>query len=257
MNQPVDPITEADLQAYVEDQLEVARRIEVETHLCENPAEAMRVIHDLRIRDELRLALAGAPRIARISTTDAARRLERGISRDRFFRRFQRAAAVALLVGAGWFAHAQMGPAFVGDVVASTIPPAYVADAFRAHNTSALRATMRSQIEAKDYDRGEILSATAITMPDLPENWTVADVQIFPSTFGPSVEMTIRTEKLGTLSLFATRPGGFDVVPATLVHEQSLAAAYWQVGEVAYALVSNAKASDLDRAADRLARSLY
>jgi anti-sigma factor RsiW len=32
-----DPITEADLLAYVDDQLDPARRIEVEEHLAHNP----------------------------------------------------------------------------------------------------------------------------------------------------------------------------------------------------------------------------
>lgn len=257
MNQPVDPVTEADLQAYVEDQLPVARRVEVEAHLCGNPAEAMRVIADLRIRDELRLALADMPRFARIGTNDAARRLERGLSRDRLLRRFRQVAAVAALVGIGWLAHAGIGPIGVRQVVASTMPPAYVTDAMRSHRTALVRADMRSQPQVPNYDPAEIRAATAIVVPAFPEGWAVTDVQVFPSTFGPSVEMALRDGRLGTMSLFAVRPGNFDVVPATLVHQQDLTAAYWQVGEVAYALVAGPNARDLDDAADRLARSLY
>ena len=37
-----DPITEADLLAYVDDQLDVPRRIEVEDYLAHHPAAAMR-----------------------------------------------------------------------------------------------------------------------------------------------------------------------------------------------------------------------
>lgn len=257
MEHPVDPITEADLQAYVEDQLPVGRRIEVEAYLCHNPSEAVRVIADLRIRDELRLALADMPRVMRLGTNDAARRLERGLSRDRLLRRFRQAAAVAALVGVGWLAHAGIGPIGVKQVVASTMPPAYVTDALRSHRTSLVRADMRSQPEVPDYDPAEIRAATAIVVPTLPEGWAVTDVQIFPSTFGPSVEMAIRDGKLGTMSLFAARPGAFDVVPATLAHEGDLTAAYWQVGDVAYALVAKADAQDLDKAAEGLARSLY
>ena len=62
MDDPVDPITEADLEAYVEDQFPMERRIDVEAYLGQNPPVAMRVIADLRIRDELRLALADIPR---------------------------------------------------------------------------------------------------------------------------------------------------------------------------------------------------
>ena len=50
-----DPITEADLLAYVDDQLDPARRIEVEEHLAHDPEAAARVMADLKDRDTLRL----------------------------------------------------------------------------------------------------------------------------------------------------------------------------------------------------------
>jgi anti-sigma factor RsiW len=257
MDGKADPITEADLQAYVEDQLAVARRIEVEAHLCRNPVEAARVMADLRIRDELRLALADVAGPRRIGTGAVARKLERGLSRGRILQRLRRAAAIAVLLGTGWLAHAELGPLLVGQVVASPSPPAYVADAVRAHRTASLRAGMSSQAETPDLDAAEIRAATAIVMPDLPEGWTVADVQVFPSAFGPSVEMQIRAEAFGEVSLFAVRPGSFDVVPTTLVRQELLSAVYWQMGEVAYVLVANADARDLVDQANRLARSLY
>ena len=91
----------------------------------------------------------------------------------------------------------------------------------------------------------------------LPKDWAVKDVQVFPSAFGPSVEMSVNTPDFGEVSLFAVRPGSFDVVPATSVPREDLKAAYWQVGEVAYALVADGTARELDRTAERLARSLY
>lgn len=257
MSHPVDPVTEADLQAYVEDRLPMTRRIEVEAHLCRDIGAAMRVIADLRIRDELRLALGEMPRMGSIATTKAARRLERGLATSRLARRFRQVAAVAMLVGLGWLAHSQFGPLGVGEVVASTMPPAYVADAVRAHRTTLIRAAMHSQLVAPRYDPAEIRSATAIILPTLPDDWTVTDVQIFPSTFGPSVEMTIRAGSIGTVSLFAARPGTFDVVPATLSQQDDLSAAHWQIGEVAYALVTRGGTDELNRAAERLVDTLY
>lgn len=257
MSHPVDPITEADLQAYVEDCLPVTRRIEVEAHLCRDAAAAMRVIADLRVRDELRLALADMPRMGSVRTMDAARRLERGLIRSRVFRQFRQVAAVAILVGLGWLAHSQLGPLGVREVVASAMPPAYVADAVRSHRTTLVRSAMRSQPEVPDYDPAEIRSATAIVLPTLPDDWIVTDVQVFPSTFGPSLEMTLRTEAFGTVSLFAARPGTFDVVPVTLSGQDDIATVHWQVGEVAYVLVARSGAEDLDSAAERLADTLY
>ncbi|HSI39303.1 MAG TPA: anti-sigma factor [Xanthobacteraceae bacterium] len=264
---PGEPISDADLQAYVDDQLGVERRIDVEAYLSRHAEAATRVMADLRIRDELRLALADVPRRAAPLTVGAARRLEQGLARDRLFGRLQRAASIALLIGAGWFAHAQFGPLGVSQVSAAAPPPAYVSDAVMAHRTTLVRSAMRSQPGAPDYDPAEIRAATAIVMPVLPEGWTVTDVQIFPSTFGPSVELVVRTGDFGTATLFAVRPGAFDVVPATLAHKDELTAAYWQMGEVAYALVAGGGSPTpdratldqtmLDQAGTRLARSLY
>src|ERR1700745_2723646 len=101
MNRRVESITEIDFQAYVDDELPPARRIEVEAPICHHTAEAARVMSDLRTRNELRLALADIPRTPRGTTIDAALRLERGLSRDRLLRRVRSVAAVAILVGVG------------------------------------------------------------------------------------------------------------------------------------------------------------
>jgi anti-sigma factor RsiW len=257
MNGRTELITEIDIQAYVDDELPSDRRIEVEAYLCHHTADAGRVMADLRTRDELRLALGDSPRTPRGATIDAALRLERGLRRDGVIRRVRRVAAVAILVGVGWLANAEVGQLGISQVVASALPPAYVTDAVMAHRATLVRAGMHSQRAVPAYNPAEIRAATAIVMPMLPQGWRVADVQIFPSTFGPSVEMVIRTEAFGTGSLFAVRPGRFDVIPPTLVHKDGFTVSYWQVGEVAYALVAKADSRELDDAAAGLAASLY
>ena len=253
----VDPVTDADLDAYVDDQLDVARRIEVEAFLSARPDAAARVMSDLRTRDELRVALAGSRGMARPATTDAARRLERVLARGRVFSALQRAAAAAVLVSAGWLANGIFGPMTVTKVVASTQPPAYVEDAVRAHRTTLMRETMPSQLEAPDYNADEIRAATAIVMPSLPDGWKIRDVQVYPSRFGPSVEMAVEAKDLGLVSLFAIRPGTFDVVKPTVAPSGDISSAYFQIGEVAYAVVGGSDAGNLDRAAEKLARTLY
>jgi anti-sigma factor RsiW len=257
MSEPRDPILDTDIDAYVDDQLDVARRIEVEAFLSANPDQAARVMADLRTRDELRLALAGSRSAARPATTDAARRLERGLTYGRLFAGLQRVAAVTLLVAGGWLANEAFGPLKVRESIASTPPPAYVEDAVRAYRTSMIRAGMASQPEVAVLDPADIRAATAITMPDLPKGWQVKDVQIYPSQFGPSVEITIDSEDFGALSLFAVRPGHFDVVQPRLAMVDSASAAYFQIGDVAYALVAKPDVRHLDNAAEKLARSLH
>ena len=257
MNRRIESITEIDLQAYIDDELAANRRMEVQAYLRCHEAEAAQIMSDMRTRDLLRLAVAESSLPPSGATVDAAVRLERGLWRDRMVQRARSVAAVAILVGFGWLAHAEVGQLGIGQVVASALPPAYVTDAVMAHRATLVRASMHSLRDAAVYDPAEIRATTAIVLPTLPQDWQVADVQIFPSSFGPSAEMVIRSETFGTGSLFAVRPGKFDVVPPTLTQKDDFAIAYWQVGEVAYALVAKAEPKDLSEVATALATSLY
>src|SRR4051794_12932120 len=136
-----DPITETDIHAFIDGQLDVARRIEVEDYLARHPEVAARVMADMRARDALALAFGGgpAPRPPE-RVMDAARRLERGLVWRRIGLRLQRTAAVAFLVGAGWFAHAQIRLFEIADSEASPKPPAFVEDARHSHETTLIRA---------------------------------------------------------------------------------------------------------------------
>ncbi|OWV70505.1 Fis family transcriptional regulator [Rhizobium sp. R634] len=252
----IDPIIDADLDAYVDGELDVARRIQVESYLSEHPEIAAKVMADLSMKGELRLALAGESAFGRAETRDAARRLERGLSYGRIFHTMQRIAAVGVLIAAGWVAHNSFGAFSATEVAASVPAPAYVEDAVRAYQTAALREQMPSQTPTT-YNVDDIRAATAIIMPELPKDWKVADVQIFPSAFGPSVEMSIEETNGKRLSLFAVRPGAFEVQPVSHVALEKTEAAYWQIGEVAYALIADDGGVNLDQAAERLARSLY
>ncbi len=252
-----DPVAEADLDAYVDDQLDTARRIEVEAWLAARPDQAARVMADLRARDELRLALALPVASGSPATSEAARRLERGLARRRVFSRLQQAAAIGVFVAAGWAANELVGPLSVTEVVASPPPPAYVEDAILAHGTTVLRSAMASQPEVPGYDAEEIRAMTGIVMPRLPDDWQVRDVQVYPSRFGPSVELAADTGEFGLVSLFAVRPGSFAVVTPTLAPGAQTTSAYFQIGEVAYALVGSGEGRDLEQAAERLADTLY
>jgi len=64
----IDPIIDADLDAYVDGELDVSRRIQVESYLSENPAIAAKVMADLSMKGELRLALAGESAFGRRDT---------------------------------------------------------------------------------------------------------------------------------------------------------------------------------------------
>ena len=254
----VDPILEADLVAYVDDRLPPLRRIEVEAWLATRPDDAARIMADLRLRDELRLAVTAPEAPGSRELADLARRLQGGLGRRRKLDVLRRVAAIGVFVALGWLAHEGTGPLAVRQSVASSAPPSFVNEALAAHRTSLLRSDMVSQVETPRYDPAEISAATDITMPDAPRGWTVRDVQVFPSPSGPSVEIALADRSGEALSLYGIRPGTFEVTKPQTAVSGPLAAAFWQQGPVAYALVGPAGERDeLSDAAERLARSLY
>lgn len=263
-DQSSDAVFETDLDAYIDNQLDAAGRARVEAHLAARPEAAARVMADLSIRSTLKLALSVAPQAipgamptARPQTREAARRLTAHLHARRHWGMLQRIAAVGLLVSAGLFANSSIGPFGPREVNASVRPPQLIEQAVRAHQTALVRETMPSQPEIGTYDRDGIRAATAIVMPKLPDGWKVTDVQIFPSDFGPSVEARVVAGDGLRLSLFAVRPGHFAVEPVKDIAMADAKAAWWQIGDVAYAVVSDQAATTLSNEAERLKTSLY
>jgi hypothetical protein len=107
MTSPNDPIVESDLEAYVDGALSSERRIEVEAFLSARPELAARVMTDLRVRDELRLAFQSTTTV-RDDARASAIRLERALARPRQLRGVMRIASALLLVVAGWFLNDQL-----------------------------------------------------------------------------------------------------------------------------------------------------
>jgi anti-sigma factor RsiW len=260
MTDPIGSISEADLHAYVDDQLTQERRIAVEEHLSRHPELAARVMADLRMRDALRVAMDGEPAesiVVGLLTREAARRLGKAIVRDAFFIKVRRVAAVTALMTVGWLAHDEFNSMGNWTTASASALPGYVTEAERAHRTSLLRSSMQSQPMQPTYNRDEIRAVMQLRMPELPQSWRVLDVQIFPSSGGPAVEVVISADELGTLSLFGVRPETFSVRPATVAANGEVTAAYWQMGGAAYALVGTAGRDKMNEAAAKLAASLH
>lgn len=258
MMQRLDPIIDEDIQAYVDGQLSMARRIDVEAFLAQNPERAAQVMADLRVRDELRLIMSGVDLAGERKTRSSARLLEQALMRKGRVAILRRAAVVAVFLAVGWVAHSVINPFSATPVVASVPTPTFVREALQAHEATLVREKLRPTTAQVPFDAAEMRAATGITLPTLPANWAVLDSQIFPSDFGPSVEMAVKPRNGGELTLYAARTGSFSVQRVTLAHSGKAVAAYWQIGEVAYALVSDSgQSDDLTDAAGRLAKTLY
>lgn len=248
-------ITECDLQAYVDDQLDAAGRLEVADYLVRHPNEAARVLADLSFRDAMR-ALAGeeAGTAAAPALAEEARRLDAMLGRRRLLARLWRAmpiaaaAAVAVVVAGTW-QYATLAP----DARAAV--PALVQEALMSQKTAQIRARMPSQPETTHFDPKAVRSATRIAVPELPADWRILDAQLFPSDYGPSLQMVIDTGSDQPVSLFAVRSSGdFPEDPQTAVIDGQ-AVGYWSHEGNVYALTGEQPADLIAEHAEDLASS--
>jgi anti-sigma factor RsiW len=244
-----EPVTETEIQAYLDGELDLRRRFEVESHLASDPEAAHVFIEDLRLRTSLRLLAAELEDAPPEMMTAAARlssRLGEGSARSfrnlwggRLTQGLAAAALIMIVVLPG------------RDVKAS--PPAYVGDAVAAYRTGLLREAMVSQIEAPRFDAGEVQRSTRIHVPRLPAKWVVTDAQIFPSKEGPALQLMIRTPDARKLSIFAVHAPSDAPAEPTAVRHEGASVAYWREGEMSYAITGPEAPEAMDTMAENFA----
>ena len=106
----------------------------------------------------------------------------------------------------------------------------------RKLRTALMRADMPSQPEAAHFDRQAVHRATRIEVPALPSDWRILDAQVFPSDYGPSLQMVIDTGADEPVSLFAARTSAdIPETPQTEVVDGQ-AVGFWSHDGTAYAL---------------------
>lgn len=257
MRTAIDAVSELDLHAYVDNQLDDWQRLRVETYLSTHPEAAAQVMQDIGLRRELRLALApSAPPPPQVRI--AASRLSRALRQDARLRRLVRIVPVASLVVVGWLAHAGLGPLSVTPGVAAMPLPPVAQAALSAREASLMRLTMRSQPQSPDLDPAEMRAATGILLPRFDPDWRLRDAQVFPSPQGPGVELVFDAGDLGWLTHFAVRTGQFAV---TMPHAESRGqnqVAWFQIGETAHVLIADqGEPDDLLKTARTLSSTLY
>lgn len=243
-------VTDDEIEAYQDGELDLDRRLAVETFLARDVEAARRFFEDLRMRTSLRLlagALGDAPPAMHRTAAILAKRLEQRPARGlrQFFgpRGLSGFAAAAALVAVVFL------PARY--VIAS--PPDYVGDAVEAYRTALLRERMPSQLESPRLDAAEIRRSTNISVPQLPAQWVVTDAQLFPTKKGPALQIMVRTPDDRTLSIFALRaPSDAPDQPEAVRHDGE-SVAYWREGEMSYAVTGGEDPEALDTIAEDLA----
>jgi anti-sigma factor RsiW len=240
-----EPVSEFELEAYIDGQLDHARKMAVEDYLASNGQSAARVMADLRAMNALRLlAQESQPMPARL--VDAAASL-----RTRLRRRRWRLPAFAGLAVAATIAGVMVLP------TPTDRTPIYVAEALMAHQTSIMRAGMASQLESPAFDAEEIMRSTNIRIPKLPAGWSIADVQLFPSDEGPALQMVVNMPNGERLSLFAVRSATRVAANPVAVKRGGTAIAYWYREGTSYALTGTGSPEAIDLLADDLADNVF
>lgn len=235
-----DPM-ELDLHAYVDDQLDAGRRFAIEVHLSDNPKLAARVMRELSTRTALRL-------LARDPAPPSAEMLETGGSLNRRARH------------PGWRAAAALGglslvAAVSGFLLMLDGPPGYVDMAVASHRLAMVRADMEPRAVAPVLNAGGILASTRITLPALPADWQVTDVQLFPTESGPALLVAVKTMNGQSLSIFALRERSNAPEIPDAVRQGAQSVAYWRRGDMSYALTGEADPNVVDQVAEFLNRS--
>ena len=236
-----DRPTDMEIDAYIDGELDAERRFVVETHLSRRPDLAARVMGDLSIRNALRM-LAHDRRPVPAGLADMAGRLARPQkSRWRGLMPAGLATSGIAAALAVWF-------------VSVDHPPAYVNYAVASHRIAMMRADMRSQIEAPRFDAREVARNTRIAMPQLPDNWHVTDVQLFPTDKAPALLMAVRTEAGHKMTIFAVHEKTAAPERPDAVREGEQSVAYWRRGDMSYALTGDQEPGMMDATAEALAR---
>jgi anti-sigma factor RsiW len=227
-----DRITELDLMAFVDDQVDDLQRREIEAWLAGHPAEAARVMRDLSDRTALRLAFAQtaappSPTLAALATQGFA------VSSLPWQRRVPALAAMLAMAALLGFAGS---PPYGGPL---TRAPDYLDDAVQSHEASLVRAAMATRPPTPWMQPGDIRTAIRIRLPVLPADWRLIDVEVFPSDDGPSAQLLIDAGEAGEVSLFSSRTRGDGTVHPVVIRQDGETVAFWEIDGQSFVLIGD------------------
>ena len=157
------------------------------------------------------------------------------------------AAAAAMLLIGGWMAAKTQLLSGSGQA-----EEYFVTEALQSHNVDQVRKQLRRSAPAK-FNLHDVESAARIDLPILPPGWRLTDVQLFPADSGFSLQMTISNGKTDPISLFAVRDDKVAPSEPDVTMREGKTIAYWQEGDLAYALIGRETPAAMDRLAEDIA----
>jgi len=230
-----------EIEAYIDGELDLARRMAVEDHLSRNPDLAAKIMADFRNRSALQL-LAGADVTLSRSLAGAIEKIRKE-SRSFWHRPTLGfvAIAAALLTSVTMFSR-------------DDPPPAYINLAVASHRTLADRISFNVNNPVSERTRA-LLLASRIAVPRLPSDWQVTDVELLDAAAEPAMLIAVKTTEGHYLSILAIRKRSSAPRDPDTVRNGGQSVAYWRKGDFSYALTGEGDPDQIDATADALANS--
>lgn len=238
---PIDTIDAIEIEAYIDGELDLARRLAVEDHLSRHPTLAARVMADFRTRSALQL-LAGADFTPSPALAGTIAKVRKG---SRPFWHLP-AMGVAAVIAA-----TLLTTAFLQ---ISASPPSYVSLAAASHRSINDRVSVALQQPISTSEQ-ELRLVSRIAVPRLPADWRVIDIELLDTAEVPAMLIAIRTTEGHSLSILALRKHSSAPREPDAVREGSQSVAYWRRGDFSYALTGEGDPQQIDATADALADS--
>jgi anti-sigma factor RsiW len=226
---------EAELQAYVDKQLDDARRTQIDRWLEEHEEEAAAVAH-YRAQNQA-LHDAFEPLLSR-PALDRFRKLDR-VRRDTS-RIWQIAAVLALIVGAGggWTANEYIGSG-------RNAERALARDGMQAHRVYEVEVRHAVEVPANEEKHlvawlSKRLDAP-VRAPDLStRGFQLVGGRLLPAASGRAAQFMYENDKGDRLTLYVERNRTGGETAFRFVTEDEISAFYWKDGPLAYALIGRA-----------------
>jgi len=226
---------EAELQAYVDKQLDDARRTQIDHWLEENPEEAATLVH-YRAQNQA-LHDAFEPLLSR-PAHDRFRKVDR--VRQDTSRIWQIAAVLALIVGAGggWAANDFFN-------AGSNAEQALARDGMHAHRVYEVEVRHAVEVPANEEKHlvawlSKRLDAP-VRAPDLStRGFQLVGGRLLPAASGRAAQFMYENDKGDRLTLYVERNRTGGETAFRFVNEDEISAFYWKDGPLAYALIGRA-----------------
>lgn len=251
-----DAQIDLDIDAYVNGQLDGERRFAVAEYLAAHPDRAAEVMGALRLTEGLGLALGTVETPAPAELHLAAARVQHGLEERRRLRRWLPFVAAAAMFALGWTVQSLVSWNKPG-MLASGVAELFEA-ALDAQDAVSVRLSLSNEIGPMPQDVLEISARLGITLPDLPNGWTIRAAQVVATPERPGLAIVIDTPDLGEIMLFSVLrtvdgPDG-EVETAS---KDGRALAFFEYQQTAFVLVdSSGPLRDLRRGAEVLRLAL-